>query len=145
MAIKIQRWFKNRKFRLFCSLVLKMKTKAAVTIQRVLRQTILRPNEESFTIIDNKLEYFESLKHKLLTDCQIKIAYSWRKYIKKKRIRLAKEAAAKAKRLAAKKGKTSKKGKKGKKKSATMQPKESKEITITKDRKCESSLEPGSE
>lgn len=95
--------------------------------------------------IDSKLVYFDALKHKLLTNCQIKIAYSFRKFMKKKRIRLAKEAAAKAKKLAAKKGKKGKATKKGKKKATTMTPKENKEITILKDRTADSPLEPGLE
>lgn len=79
--------------------------------------TVLRPNKESFDRIDRKLRLFIGLRHDLHTDCQIKIAYSWRKYIKRKKARLAKEAAAKAKKLAAKKGK---KGKTNKKRSVTV-------------------------
>ena len=62
------------------------------------------------------------MKHKLHTDCQIKIAYHYRKYIKAKKIRLAKEAAKKAKRLAGKKGKKGKK--QDKKKAVTLKPME---------------------
>jgi hypothetical protein len=65
-----------------------------------------------------------------MTKFQIRVAYVWRKYIKRKKARLAAEAAAKAKKLAAKNAK----GKKGKlkigskKKAATLKPKETKDI-----------------
>ena len=40
-----------------------------------------------------------------MTKLQIRVAYVWRKYIKRKKARLAAEAAAKAKKLAAKNAK----------------------------------------
>lgn len=62
--------------------------------------------------------YFDKMRKDVLTDCQVKIAYHFRKYWKRKQIRLAKEKAAleKKKALAAKKGKKKKAKKKGKKK-----------------------------
>lgn len=102
-------------------LVLQIKTKAAIKIQRLAKKTILLTNEEAFSIIKTKLFFFDSLRNELLTDCQIKIAYRWRRYIKKKNARLAKLAEDKEKKLAAKN-----KGKKGgklpvkKKKATTM-------------------------
>lgn len=80
------------------------------------------------------------MKLQLHTDCQIKIAYHWRKYIKRKKARLALEAAKRAKKLAAKnKGKKGKLTVSKKKKAATMKPKETKELTGAKtDKKGES-------
>jgi hypothetical protein len=84
------------------------------------------------------------MRHKLLTDFQVKIAYHYRKHLKrvaeKKRI----EEEKRKKRLAAAaKKKGGKKGKKGKKKAATLTPKQGKDITTVKDEKNLTELEPG--
>ena len=84
------------------------------------------------------------MRHKLLTDFQVKIAYHYRKHLKrvaeKKRI----EEEKRKKRLAAAaKKKGGKKGKKGKKKAATLTPKQCKDITTVKDEKNLTELEPG--
>lgn len=82
------------------------------------------------------------MRHNLLTHCQIKIAYSWRKYIKIKKAKLAKEAERKRKRqlALAKKGKKSKK-KGAPKKSVTLKPLES--TNLFKQTKSDMELEPG--
>ena len=133
-CLKIQKCVRSYSQRKLSEALRKRRDKAARTIQKYAKMTILRPNKESFDRIDKKLSLFIGLKHNLHTDCQTKIAYSWRKYIKKKKARLAKEAAAKAKKLAAKKGK---KGKSNKKRSVTV-----KKMPTVEPTKAESIVKP---
>lgn len=125
-------------------MITQIRTNAARKIQRLARRTVLRTNSQSFLRIDVKLFYFTPIRHKLLTDFQVKIAYHYRKHLKrvaeKKRI----EEEKRKKRLAAAaKKKGGKKGKKGKKKAATLTPKQGKDITTVKDEKNLTELEPG--
>lgn len=71
----------------------------------------MRPTKELIDHVYFCASYFDGMRTEWQTTCQVKIAYHWRKYWKRKQKRLADEAAklAKKKALAAKK-----KGKKGK-------------------------------
>ena len=69
----------------------------------------------------------------MLIACQIKIAYYWRRYIKAKKIRLAKLAKKKKKGVKGKKAK----GKKGSKKATTPKPTQGKAVSFDKTLKSE--------
>lgn len=94
-----------------------------------------------------KLFYFTPMRHKLLSDFQVKIAYLYRKHLKRvaEKKRIEEEKRKKKLAAAAKKKGGKGKGKKGKKKkAATLTPKQGKDITtVGKDEKNLTELEPG--
>ena len=119
-------------WRIFRNFLLNRRRNAAILIQRMARKTILRSNSQSFLKIDMTLNPFTPMRHKLLTDFQVKVAYYYRKHLKrvKEKRRLEEEKRKKKLALQAKKGKKGAKSKKGKKasKAATLTPAKAKEI-----------------
>ena len=57
----------------------------------------MKPNEEIFKDISKNLEYFDYLKIRIHTNSFYKIAYHWRKYIKRKKALLEEEEKKKMK------------------------------------------------
>ena len=112
-ALRLQRWWRRQAFKSGAKMIHKIKSQKAAIIQRALRKTILRPTTELIDHVYFCASYFNDMRTDWHTDCQVKIAYHWRKYWRRKQKRLAEEAAKLARKqaLAAKK-----KGKKGKSK-----------------------------
>ena len=77
-------------------LIQKNKNKRAITIQKYLRGFISRI--KSVELLKDKflyqnLEWLSEMRRKVLIDCQIKIRFAWRIYL---RVKAAKEAKKKA-------------------------------------------------
>jgi hypothetical protein len=114
----------------------------------------LKTSERKIFLLRKGLDFIHCKRTRVLTDCQVTIAYWWRKYAKRKAKKLAalEKKRAKAALLASKK-KKSKKAKKAKKKPASELPEgvneserpDSSEKPIVVDEEEDMELEPDAE